>query len=265
MDWTIDDLIAFRENYSPSNVLINNVSWYFYDIGDPKSDQTVVFLHGTTGSKEIFWLQMKALVKEFRIISFDLPPIIGASNLIQGIYKILIDNDVTNIFLVGTSFGGFLAQKFCSFYGSMVSKLVLSNTFITTRVYYQKYDKLLTIERFIPTFILKKAMKRNFLSIDHDSTCEYLIDQLQNHLNKKTLITRLKSFINEEILTPVSIDEVLIVETTNDPLVPKQLQDDLKQAYPNAQIKTFKEEANNFPYLTTSGEYTKLLSEFLKF
>jgi hypothetical protein len=106
-------------------------------------------------------------------------------------------------------------------------------------------------------------MKRGFLTITHPSTRDYLVDQLQFNLSKKTLIARLKSFVTDEVIVPASIDQVLIVETIKDPLVPHQLQEDLKQAYPQAKVKTFQKEANHFPYLTTNVEYNSILFDFI--
>ncbi len=63
----------------------------------------------------------------------------------------------------------------------------------------------------------------------------------------------------EKVIT----DSLLIIETQNDPLIPKSLQQDLRRIYTNAKVHTFDEEANHFPYLTKSEEYTKILLKFL--
>ena len=61
MDWTIDDLIAFREQFSSKKTLIDDISWHYYDSGNLKSDLAIVFLHGTVGSKDVFWFPINAL------------------------------------------------------------------------------------------------------------------------------------------------------------------------------------------------------------
>ncbi|MFX1506844.1 MAG: alpha/beta fold hydrolase [Promethearchaeota archaeon] len=202
-------------------------------------------------------------MKKFRIVSFNLPPIIGVNELSQGIHEILNNLQIKRIVLIGTSFGGYLAQSFSFKYQEMVQKLVLSNTFITTHLYNQKYKRLLSIEKLIPTFLLKRIMKRSLLSIGHTQTQEYLLSQLEHNLSKKTLMARLKSFITNEVLNKAPIDHILIIETLDDPLVPKQLQDELKEAYPKASVKTFEKEANHFPYLIKGDEYTQILMKFI--
>lgn len=264
MSWSMEDLKSFQQQHKTIEVVINNMKWRYYDIGDVGSDFAIVFLHGTTGSEEIFWIQMQSLMSTYRIISFGLPPIIGVDKLSLGIYEILNHCGIKKIVLVGTSFGGYLAQYFSFKYKEMVNKLVLSNTFITTHLYNQKYKKLLMIEKLIPTFLLKRFMRKGLLSIDHDQTREYLLIQLEQHLKKKILISRLKSFITKEVINKAPIDQVLIIETVEDPLVPKQLQDELREAYPQASVKKFEKKADHFPYLTTGDDYTQILIEFLQ-
>lgn len=260
----MDELEKFREQQTSREIMLNNTSWKYYDTGAHESEFAIVFLHGTTGSKEIFWLQIRSLMNKYRVISFDLPPIVGVEKLAEGIYETLAEIGVKKILLLGTSFGGYLAQFFCSKYSEMVDKLVLSNTFITTHIYYQKYRKLLLIQKLIPVFLIKRIMKKGLLTIVHNQTREYLIDQLERNMTKKVLIARLKSFVTDKIISKPPIEQVQIIETINDPLVPKQLQEDLKNAYPQAIVKTLREEANHFPYLIISKEYTQILTEYLK-
>ncbi|MFX0064145.1 MAG: alpha/beta fold hydrolase [Candidatus Hermodarchaeota archaeon] len=264
MDWSMDDLEKFRDQQTSKEIILNSISWKYYDTGTHVSEFAIVFLHGTTGSKEIFWLQISSLMNKYRVISFDLPPIVGVEKLAEGIHKILIRIGIKKILLLGTSFGGYLAQFFCSKYSEMIDKLVLSNTFITTHVYYQKYRKLLLIEKLIPVILIKRIMKKGLLTIVHNQTREYLIDQLERNLTKKILMARLKSFVTDKVISKPPIEQVLIIETINDPLVPKQLQDELKKTYPQATVKTLREEANHFPYLIISNEYNQILTDFLK-
>ncbi|UCG01262.1 MAG: alpha/beta hydrolase [Candidatus Heimdallarchaeota archaeon] len=260
----MEELKSFREQNHTTETILDKINWKYYDIGNMGSDIAIVFLHGTIGNEEIFWIQMESLMSTYRIISFDLPPIIGVDALSQGIYEILSKFNVKRIVLIGTSFGGYLAQFFSFKYKEMVQKLVLSNTFKTTHLYNQKYKRLLMLEKLIPTFLIKRFMRKGLLSLEHERTRDYLLSQLKHQLTKKTLMARLKSFITDVELNNAPIDQVLIIETIKDPLVPEQLQDELKKAYPEASVKTFGKEANHFPYLTMGDDYTRTLIDFLE-
>ena len=263
MDWTINQLLSFKNSYPKKHIQIGSIDWTFFDINESSSGKTILFMHGTTGSSEIFWLQLKGLKKQFRVISIDIPPIPDIFEISKNLHSFLSKLEVNSLILVGTSYGGYLAQAFTSLYPTIVSTLVLSNTFITTEIFNQKYGLLLKYQRLIPTFILKLIMKKRLNSINHEPTRTYLINQLQSSLEKKTLIARLKGFINDFSMGKVNIDSVFIIETKNDPLIPKSLQQDLRRIYTNAEVHTFDELANHFPYLTKSEEYTQILIKFL--
>ena len=264
MDWTLEELQQFRNQYPTFTATTEALNWSFLDINEVNKENAVVFLHGTTGSAEIFWLQLKDLKNHFRVLSVDIPPIDDIFIISRSLHKLFRERGISSIILLGTSFGGYLAQAFCYLFPDMVTGLVLANTFCTTDIFNQKYNKLIRIQRLIPTFILKGIMKRSLQTIDHKMTRNYLLDQLENHLEKKTLISRLKGFINDIKLEKVQIRNILILETKGDPLVPSILQEDLKNIYSNAKVHTFSKEANHFPYLTNSQQYNQVLYDFIR-
>ena len=263
MEWTIDQFESFKNRYPKINLQIDSISWTFLYTKESQSDKTILFIHGTTGSSEIFWLQLEALKKYFRVISIDIPVITDIFKISESLNTLLFKLEINSVILLGTSFGGYLAQAFAKMYPNMVSAVVLSNTFFSTEVYYQKYKFLLKYERLIPTFVLKLIMRRSLKLIGHEASRNYLLDQLHTSLNKMILITRLRSFINEITLEKAPIDSVYIIETENDPLVPISLQENLCQIYSSAKVYTFDESANHFPYLTKSVEYNQILLTFL--
>jgi pimeloyl-ACP methyl ester carboxylesterase len=263
MTWTLQQLSDFKEQYPLRKENVNQVMISYYDINESNLTDTIIFLHGTTGSAEIFWLQLNELKKHFRVISVDIPSIDNIFEISKILRIFMKKRGVTTIFLLGTSYGGYLAQAFCSLYPTMIKGVILANTFHNTDYYNEKYNKLIKIQRFIPTFILKSIMKNSLKTIEHAMTRNYLLQQLQFNLNKKTLIARLKGFINNLQLEKTQIDNMLILETIEDPLVPPILQEALKNTYSNAKVHTFEKQANHFPYLTRSKQYNQVLIDFL--
>jgi pimeloyl-ACP methyl ester carboxylesterase len=264
MNWTSEELTQFRKRYSKIHVSIDTINWSFFDFNEVNRDYAVVFIHGTTGSAEIFWLQLKELKKHYRVMSVDVPPIDDIFVLSRSLRKLFHERGISSIILLGTSYGGYLAQAFCSLFPDVVKGLVLANTFCNTDIYNEKYGKLIRIQKLIPTFILKGIMKRSLQTIEHEITRNYLLDQLNHSLEKKTLIARLRGFINDSRLEKVQIENILILETNADPLVPSILQEDLKNTYSHAKVYTFVKEANHFPYLTRSQKYNQVLNDFLR-
>jgi pimeloyl-ACP methyl ester carboxylesterase len=83
-------------------------------------------------------------------------------------------------------------------------------------------------------------------------------------MSKKTLMACYKSFIVNSSIDKALINKILIIETEEDPLVPLQLQIELKNSYPNAKVVTLSKDDNHFPYLTRSNEYNRILIDFLE-
>ena len=263
MTWNLQQLSDFKEQYPLLKENFNKVMISFYDINEEKPKDTIIFLHGTTGSAEIFWLQLNELKKHFRVISVDIPPVNNIFEISKILRVFMQKRGVTTTFLLGTSYGGYLAQAFCSLYPTMIKGAILANTFHNTDYYNEKYNKLIKIQRFIPTFILKSIMKNGLKTIEHEMTRNYLLQQLQSKLDKKTLMARLKGFINNIQLEKTQVGNILILETIEDPLVPLILQEDLKNTYSIAKVHTFEKQANHFPYLTRSEQYNQVLIDFL--
>ena len=101
------------------------------------SGEPVVLIPGFASGRAIWSMQTPALIRHFRVISFD-PRGISASDKPEGPQSIgLLADDLAHLLqtlriaaahVVGVSFGGFVAQEFALKYPSMTRKLVLCCT-----------------------------------------------------------------------------------------------------------------------------------------
>ncbi|MHA1973454.1 MAG: alpha/beta fold hydrolase [Candidatus Hodarchaeales archaeon] len=263
--WELDGLEGFRKKYQLKHKTVNGNVWEYYDIGDRQDNKmTFVFLHGTTGCAEIFFNQLQVLHEIIRVISFTIPAILGMENVISQIKTILDEEGVKKIVLLGTSLGGYLAQLYTNTYPEQVVGLVLGNTFNKTDIYQKKYNKMLRFHWLIPGFVIKGILVKGLSSIEDENSREYLIRLVKETFTKKILITRVRNLLSKESIKPSVLDKVLIIETHQDPLVPEELQTDLRQKYPEAIVSTFSKEANHFPYLIQPQKYSTLLLDFLE-
>lgn len=263
ISWNIEDLIEFRNKFPLKKTRILDQIWFYIDSG-LQSRFGVVFIHGTTGSAEIFWNQIRYFSSSYRVISITIPPIMGKEILCQGLFELFQRIGIEEMIILGTSFGGYLVQAFATYYPTMVKGLILGNTFYSTEPYHAKYKYFLIFKQLIPNFIIKRMLKKGLITIHHQATREYLVEQLDKKLSKKTLVARLETFITNIPLKKVLNKPLLIIETVNDPLVPLELQVDLKNIYSNATVEIFDEEANHFPYLTQPEKYTEALKVFIE-
>lgn len=264
MVWTLKELKTFRKQYPLNEIMINNSKWKYIDIRNNKKEDTIIFLHGTTGSAEIFWLQLLYFQKDYRVISFTISPIDDPFQVATQLLVIIKQLGVNSPIVLGTSYGGYISQILWSCDPTLIKTLVLSNSFYSTEKYYDRYNYLMKIKRFIPTFVLKNMVRKELQLIIHNETRDYLLTQLNQSLDKTVLLARLSGIVRKYSIQVVQMRNMLILETENDPLIPKSVQDNLKLTYSYAKVFTFPESANHFPYLTRSHEYNKVLENYLK-
>ncbi|MHA1228496.1 MAG: alpha/beta fold hydrolase, partial [Candidatus Hodarchaeales archaeon] len=262
--WELKALEIFRKKFQLKHKILDGFDWEYYDLGSPESEITFVFFHGTTGCAEIFWQQLITLSEKTRVISFSIPAISGLENIILQINSILDRENAKKIILLGTSLGGYIAQLYTNKYPDQVVGLVLGNTFNKTDLYQKKYNKLLRFHWVIPGFVIKGILKKGLSTIEDKNSRKYLMKLVEETFTKRLLMTRVRNLLSKDSIKPCSLDKILIIETKEDPLVPKELQSDLRQKYRSAKVFTFPKEANHFPYLIQPEKYSSLLLDFLQ-
>lgn len=115
-------------------VTVNGLKLYYEIEGD---GEPVVLIPGFAAGRWIWFKQTADLSRNFRVIIFD-PRGVSASDKPEGSQTIgLLADDVAHLlqtigvesaYIVGASFGGFVAQEFALKYPSMTRKLVLCCT-----------------------------------------------------------------------------------------------------------------------------------------
>jgi hypothetical protein len=72
-----------------------------------RGKEIILFLHGMTGSYDIWWRQIDALKNDYRIVSVTYPPVKSLEEMGKGIGAIIDLEKVNQFNLVGTSLGGY--------------------------------------------------------------------------------------------------------------------------------------------------------------
>ena len=105
---TTRSLVSFRETYPTKAVYVDGIEWDYVTVGS--GQETILFLHGMTGSYDIWWQQIEALKKDYRILSVTYPAVNSLEKMGKGISTIIDHEKVEKVNLVGTSLGGYFAQ-----------------------------------------------------------------------------------------------------------------------------------------------------------
>ncbi len=260
-----NSLLEFRR--IPTKILPHkNVKWQYLVLGE--GNRTILFLHGMGGAYDIWWQQILSLKDDYQTVSVTYPPVKSLHGLAEGIIEILKNEEIEEVFVVGSSLGGYLAQYLTSFYPDIVKKAVFGNTFPPNDLYEKENRWLIKLVHLLPNSvvmqILKRRMLKNVVPASQNSPIvrAYILEMCERKMNKADLLARYRCVIEKFLPCCHSCKaSLMLIESENDPMVPPQLRKTLKGMYNFKRVYTFKNEGH-FPYLCAAEEYTKLLVDF---
>jgi pimeloyl-ACP methyl ester carboxylesterase len=222
-----------------------------------------------TGAYDIWWQQIVALRKDYRMISVTYPAVGSLEELSQGVLQILDSQNVQKTNVVGTSLGGYLTQYLVAAHPERFSHAVFSNTFPPNDILRENNAVIGAALPFLPEWFIMQTLRGSVndsiypASAEDEFTKAYLLSLLSGRISKAQVVARYQAIM--EPFTPIQpLDQgiaVMIIESDNDPLVEGTLRELLKETYPYSVIHTFNG-AGHFPYLNHPEEYTNLLRRF---
>ena len=261
-------LSAFRVNYPPKMLEVNNVEWEYLVMGE--GEETILFLHGMTGAYDIWWHQLEALQADYRVIAVTYPAVNTLAELDAGVLSILKAEGVDKFKVVGTSLGGYFAQYLVANHPDRILRAVFSNTFPPNDLIVEKNKSIGAALPFLPEWLVIDVLRGSFASSvypasgNDELTLAFLNEISYGRMSKAQVVGRFHCVVEKfEVpdLNTLRIP-VLIIEADNDPLVELALREKLKVVYPTAEVQIFSG-VGHFPYLNRASEYTKILEDFL--
>ena len=124
---TLDARLAgFRASHRYRTLDVDGVRWRYLAGGS--GEQTVLLPSGGTRLPDMYLLLIEALERDFRVIAPAYPAGAGLAGLADGLAAILDAEGVRQADVLGSSFGGFVAQTFARRHPERVRRLVLANT-----------------------------------------------------------------------------------------------------------------------------------------
>jgi maspardin len=261
----VTSLQAFRKNSPPASLDVNGVTWEYLATGS--GSQTIVFLHGMTGSYDIWWQQIEDLKSDYRIISVTYPALNSLEELETGLLAILDHEGVTKFNVVGTSLGGYFAQYLVVKHPERIKKAVFANTFPPNDLIKAKNGTIGSLIPYLPEWLVMGVLHGSFESSIYPAsgqdelTLAFLNELVAGRVRKAQVAGRYQCVV-EKFTAPLETTiPILIIEASNDPLVELALREQLKATYPNAQVVSV--DNGHFPYIASPDFYNGLLRDFL--
>ncbi len=250
-------------------VMVNDIAWNYYAGGN--GNKTILFIHGMGGSYDLWWQQVVAFEKDYKVISYTLPESINSLEMVSiGILKILEAENVDNFYAVGTSMGGYIAQYLVSIIPNRIERAVFGNTFPPNNLIAKENETKSKIIPYLPEIIISKLGKEKLNNeIVPAAKNSPLLKAFLVSLpfSKQQFINRYYIIVDRFSIIPDKYEikriPKLIIESDNDPLVQPELRKKIKELYANAEVFTFHQEGH-FPYINASSAYNKALRNFFE-
>lgn len=255
-------LEIFRNRHPAERVVIRGRRWEFVDSGG--SGPALLMLPGTVGSAHIFWNQMAALGETLRIISVSYPLTTSVEGHVGDLARLLDRLGLERCSVLGTSFGGFVAQAFAQAHPQRTETLLIANSLADVALIGEALPPVPMLA-VLPAAMLRARMVRQIG--DWPAPDEIggevkllLIDELVEHLASRAPKTRLLALLRAgAIPKPAIADEhIVIIDAEDDPLIPRAAREDVRRRYPRAHHHGF-ETGGHFPYLARADDYTAIL------
>ncbi|MBI3169175.1 MAG: alpha/beta hydrolase [Chloroflexi bacterium] len=260
----VASLQAFQENYPPAHLIVNGRDWEYLAIGE--GAETVLFLHGMTGSYDIWWQQIEALKESYRVISVTYPAANSLGEMEAGVLAILEQEGVKNFNVVGTSLGGYFTQYLVSKQPDRITSAVFSNTFPPNDIIKEKNGTIGAAIPYLPEWLVMNVLRGSFetavypASGNDEMTLAFLNEISYGRMRKPQVAGRYKCVVEKFDAPANTTIPLLIIEASNDPLVEEALRESLKSTYLQAKVITV--DNGHFPYIATPEFYTQQLVDF---
>lgn len=262
----VASLQAFREDHPTKSIEVGGLKWEYAVSGS--GTETIVFLHGMTGSYDIWWQQIIALESQYRVLTLTYPAANTFAEMEMGLLAILEQEEIEQFNLVGSSLGGYFAQYLVANYPDRVQKAVFANTFPPNDLIKEKNGTIGSLIPYLPEWLVMDVLRGSFASSVYQAsgndelTLAFLNEISYGRANKAQVAGRYACVV--EKFNPPSDTRVplLILEASNDPLVEETLREQLKTTYPQADIVTV--DNGHFPYISDPDRYTDIISGFFE-
>jgi len=259
-------LINDRDRFAAANpetrVILNGRNWGVLDVG---AGPVLLLIPGTLGRGDIFWHQIEALSDRMRIVAVSYPDGGGIKDWAADLAELFDQLHIESASVLGSSLGGYLAQYFAGTYPTKIVKLFAANTLHSVKGLDQRAPYSMDLET-SPIDELRAGFGNGLkawakVHPDQSDLVELLLQESDGRILESELRARLNALKTGPEL-PQNQSEVITIETADDPLIPLEIRDAVRERLDPSSAFRFLW-GGHFPYVVRPDLYTSLLEKSL--
>ena len=251
-------------------IKVRGLVWRVIETRGAKDGPTLLMLPGTLGTASIFKDALRSLGTRVHMVSVTYPMIEDIHRLADSLAALMDKLGIPRASIVGSSLGGFLAQHFAARHAQRVQQLILGNTLcdpgLTRRlVGRQPVERLRATPASAHRAIVLASVK-SWPETDPATKKlkAVLIDSGTRLLSARAMKARVLAVQAAPAVPPLSVpaDHITILDTEDDPLLPREVQDSVLRRYPGAHHVRLSS-GGHYPYIVRATDYTAVLERAL--
>ena len=263
----MERLIKFRSEHPCKRINVAGVEWEYISSGN--GTEILLLLPGGLRVAEATFSFIQMFEDTYRVIAPTYPPLGTMGDVVDGIAAVLDAEQVSEVFVLGQSYGGAVAQVMVQRYPSRVKKVVLSGTAPLIVVRWKKVlnSLLLAIATLLPGQIVMSIFRRGVSSVVTAQESEsafweaYLDELFRRRLTKADILSHFQTSRDAQTKYVYTRGEkrswsgdVLVIWGESDHLRTERGRRGILDIYPQAQI-----------HIIAGGGHTVAISEPVKY
>jgi len=265
-------LRAFRASYPNQSLGVTGVEWNYRICGT--GERGLLMLPGGELVNDMGFDLVAALAPQFRIVYPAYPRVQSLDDLADGVAAILRTEKIAQVWVLGASFGGAVAQCLVRRHPALVERLILSNTGVPLEYVVRGRKIANTVLAAVPWPVLRGLLARSIRKLLGAPAGElpfwqsYTKELFQTRLTKADVMANLRiqlEYHQRYRFAPADLagwpGKIFVIESDND-IFNAARRKALRDTYPQAPVYTF-HGAGHAPAFSRSSEYLEVLGRFL--
>lgn len=271
------EILNFRETHQFKTREIAGNTWEYIDTEE--GNINLVMVPGGMRRPHIGWRMLQAFEKRYRVIAPSYPTTGSMNVLRDGIISLLDEIGIHRFAIIGSSYGGVVAQCVLHAVPDRITHAILANTGTISENpdIIKRLERGLRIIRMLPNRVVTWGGLRSFKKLldgihteQRDLYDALLVEHFaRKWLTKKEFVCHYQGLLDfhsnfrfspEDSLTYST--KVLLIDSSHDPGVLDGASAALREMYPNATTHTFLE-GGHMPSISKADEFKKVIDDFL--